>query len=85
MTCAPLRAAIQARTEPTLLPLGVLAGALVRRPEATGLEQGRCREVHSPADRTVDLFPENVSMTGVPAGLFDHVHQDPSQRHGLGR
>ena len=34
------------------------------------------KEVHSPADRTVDLFPENVGMTGVPARLFDHVHED---------
>jgi len=24
-------------------------------------------------------------MTGVPAGLFDHVHEDPSQGHWLGR
>ena len=46
--------------------------------------RGRCCEVHSPADRAVDLFPKNVGMTGVPAGLFDHVHQDPSQGHGPG-
>ena len=50
-----------------------------------GSGQGHYWVVHSPADRAIDLFPENVRMTGVPAGLFDHVHEDPSQRHGLGR
>jgi hypothetical protein len=38
------------------------------------------RGLLSAAGGSVDLLAEDIGVAGVSAGLFDHVHQDPSHR-----
>ena len=56
------------------------------RGAAGGRVLPRCqRRIVSQAGGAVDLLPQDVSVTGVPRGLLDHVRHDPSQRDRVGR